>query len=554
MKMQARGWAAPTPDEKQKPKGDTGAKPLPPFPIFAGSLDILPKEGGRMRFAKSAWNVEQRHLAKHRTRRDITLKGRQQGISTWELAWDLYTPLAKPGTHTLILTHDDDTATAFDEILTEMMVGLERDGLLPPISTNRVGQIVFKETGSTLRIKVAGATERTAKKKGRGRALERLHGTEVAHWGAAGATLASARAAVRDGGVIVLESTANGAAGAFYDEWRRARAGGDNEYATHFLPWWWHEEYRRTPASEFDARPRDEHERAMRKLGVDDGQIAWWRAKLAESGDIEVMLQEYPYSAEVAFRASGGNYIDAATCDWLATHVREPLREYESRGIAVRVYEEPRDGVAYLIGADCSEGIAHDAHAGDVVVRSTGRTVATLWGDRTEPGDFAEVLADVGAEYHTAVIAPERNNTGHTVIDRLVNVRRYPKVYVHDDKRHGWLTTPATRPPLFDEQADTWRGKPGHPETRALPSPDARVAAEARTLTRVNGKPQARGKGTKSGARDDAFVARAIATQVRQRIGTGKVTEHESIEKRVTAQLGTGPDDERPRPRNFSIG
>lgn len=508
------------------PKGDERALYLdtPPFEEWCQYIDIALRGGGVVPFSAANWSTEQRQLNRDRTGRDVILKGRQQTVSTFELARDLWTPLKYPGTHTLIVTQDDETARKFHAVLTLMIRGLERANRLPPVDTDRVGEIVFRATGSSLRVALAGATEHVAQKVGRGGAVFRLHGTEVAFWRAAGTTLGGALEAVPDAGEVVLESTANGAAGEFYQRFTSAAVGDESGYRAHFLPWLIHDEYRRDPGEGFDPDPRDEHERAMRELGADDAQIAWWRAKLAQTGDIERALQEYPYDARVAFRSSGGDYIDAATCDWLATQTRDPIRILEvktaSGPITVRIYEEPAQGERYVIGADVAEGIGKDAHAADCASYSTGLTVATAHSDTIEPYDFGLALNEIGLLFNTALVAPERNKDGATVIAALLR-SGYPNIYQHEDERLGWPTNPATRPPLFDEQAHAWRD-------RTLPTPDARVAAEARTLTRgPDGKPAARGKGSKGGARDDAFVARAITTQVRQRtnsVGGGVTT------------------------------
>src|SRR5208337_1768488 len=80
-----------------------------------------------------------------------------------------------------------------------------------------------------------------AENAGRGRTIQNLHCSELSHWGREGAeALASLRAAVVPGGEIVLESTANGAWGQFYEEWMRAEETG---YTKHFFPWWYEESY-----------------------------------------------------------------------------------------------------------------------------------------------------------------------------------------------------------------------------------------------------------------------------------------------------------------------
>ncbi len=75
--------------------------------------------------------------------------------------------------------------------------------------------MVFGRIGSEFR--VSSAADPNA---GRGLSVQNLHCSEVSRWpGDAAATLAGLRAALAPGGELVLESTPNGAYGAFYSEW-----------------------------------------------------------------------------------------------------------------------------------------------------------------------------------------------------------------------------------------------------------------------------------------------------------------------------------------------
>ena len=297
-----------------------------------------------------------------------------------------------------------------------MMVGLERVRKLPRTETDRVGEVVFAN-GSTLRVTVAGATDRTASKKGRGRALERMHGTEVSHWGAAQTTLDAAREAVRDGGQIVLESTAYGASGAFYDQWQRADAS-SNAYTRHFLPWWWHREYRALVPVGFDAAPRDQHESAMRDLGLDDEQIAWWRAKVAERPDVDSLLAGVPVLGGGGVPRERRELLDGATCDWLEAQARDPLRVVElaartgaTSGSCASTTSPPRRALPRGRRRGGRPGPDGDASAWDVISRRTGLTVATWWSDRHEPADMALAGAEIGRLYNGALLAPGGTRT-----------------------------------------------------------------------------------------------------------------------------------------------
>src|SRR5262249_42736671 len=105
-------------------------------------------------------------------------------------------------------------------------------------SRANVRQLVFPRLDSEYRVETAADPS-----AGRGLTIQNLHCSEVARWpGDAAATLAALRAAVPPQGEVVLESTANGAAGCFYDEWQRAAETG---YTRHFFPWWWEPSYAR---------------------------------------------------------------------------------------------------------------------------------------------------------------------------------------------------------------------------------------------------------------------------------------------------------------------
>ena len=88
---------------------------------------------------------------------------------------------------------------------------------------------------------------------------------------------------------IVLESTAYGLGGEFYERWQGAEAG-QGDYQPIFIPWFWSEEYRRPAPLDFAT---DEEEREeMARQGLDLEQMVWRRAKIAELKDPLLFKQE----------------------------------------------------------------------------------------------------------------------------------------------------------------------------------------------------------------------------------------------------------------------
>lgn len=489
-------------------------------------LRIKTKSRGVIAFHDREWHDEQRRFNDERTGRDVVLKARQIGFTTLELARDVQFARLREGVQVLIVVHDSDIAEALFQAVQLMVTSLVEIGLAPKPKYSTKREIVFADNHSAIRIVEAGATERSAQGKGRSGTVHRLHATEVAFWGAAEETFTSLLAAVPNDGEIVIESTANGAGGLFHELVQTAIAG-RGDYKLHFWAWYQHAEYQQEPPPGFDPTPRDDDEVTMRGVGCTDAQIAWWRALVDNParGGREACKQEFPLDPVTAFRVTGGRYVRIDAIDWLSAQVRTPVRiddvrvtlaSGEVRALAkLRVHEDATYGAQYVVGGDLSEGVSGDAHTAVVLETGSGRVVAAASSDSVQAGDWGLVLAWVARKYNDAMVAPERNNTGHAAIRALAeeqtSVTPYHRVWRAPDERHGWVTSPATRPAMFDDLRMAI-------ESRSARCPDAELVSEASTLViDKDGRPRARGKGRKGGSRDDGCVAWAIAYQVRSR-------------------------------------
>jgi hypothetical protein len=197
------------------------------------------------------------------------------------------------------------------------------------------------------------------------------------------------------------------------------------------------------------------------------------------------------------------------------TH-RDGTVDYERKFGALRVYEAPRKGAAYILAGDPSGGVGMDEAAACVLEYRSGQVVAAWDDDRVKPGDFGNVLAAIGRYYNNALIAPEiqlDGRGGRETIAVLEREERYPAIFEYKPGATGWSTDELTRPVLFGDMGKLI-------ESGRIWTPDAKTAGEVRTLVHdeKTGRIVARGKGTKSGADDGLFIAWAIAHQVRQRM------------------------------------
>lgn len=240
------------------------------------------------------WNKAQAHFHANRTGRDLILKARQLGFSTY-MQGEMYRRTVTGTRTTMTLSHDADT-TAKLRMMADRFWEHCRFGNIQPLRKYANASLTtYPEFDSSASIATAGNVE-----TGRGGTYSDFHGSEVAFWKDAERIVAGAM----QGGNpdVVLESTPNGAQGYFYELCMEAMRG-DSIWKLHFYPWWWDAEYR------LDGDPitlTDEEAELSRKHGLDQAQIRWRRLKQRELKSL--FLQEYPEDAISCFLTSGNSY------------------------------------------------------------------------------------------------------------------------------------------------------------------------------------------------------------------------------------------------------
>lgn len=260
--------------------------------LIQGILKIRAKKGG-IRYLQL--NRAQREYSRRCGKQNIVLKARQVGITTYIAARFFLQTITRPGTVAVQVAHSPESAEAIFGIVRrfwEKLPGGLRKGALMHSRAN-VRQLVFPRLDSEYRVETADANA------GRGMTINYLHCSEVSRWPRdAAETLASVRAAVAPDGEIVLESTPNGAAGVFYDEWQKADEIG---YTQHFFPWWYEGSYREATRNGEGLQVVPEEIQLIKLHGLDEEQIAWRRKQWATLRD----LAGQEYAEECGFVFSG---------------------------------------------------------------------------------------------------------------------------------------------------------------------------------------------------------------------------------------------------------
>lgn len=339
---------------------------------------------------------------------------------------------------------------------------LRRDILPEPgqVKETIAGEFLAWENNSFVQILSAEGGE-----VGRGGGRHFLLGDEVAFWRNARQTLGGVLNMVPGlpGTMVILQSTANGIGGEFYDLCKKAQDP-NNASGWQFLFFGWLEH----PLYVKDLTEFEQHELA-RTLGKEDKyggkeeltlhqmhgatlrQLAWRRMKIDTEclGYIDLFHQEYPTTPQEAFLTSGRPAIDHRALARMP--VTEPIVgelqlvedfpknriEFSQRDHgALSIFRRPKEGHRYAIGADPSKGIDVSgtkrgenpdysvAFVGDV---DTGEQVALLRA-RIRPGAFAEYLDVLCRWYNFAYLVPESNDTGF--IDAILRTR-YPEMFIY---------------------------------------------------------------------------------------------------------------------------
>ncbi len=228
--------------------------------------------------------------------RAVILKGRQQGCSTYVQGRFYWRLTHQKGARAFILTHLEEASRNIYGIVRRFHEHCPAP-VRPRASQINAKALIFDKLDGSYRVG-------TARSQGVGRSdtIQFFHGSEVAFWPHADTHAAGILQTVPDmaGTEIVLESTSAGPAGFFYELCQAARRG-ESDYRFIFVPWFWQREYRKDPPALFILSEEEKHLKV--ELRLDDRQLFWRRAKMAELGGLHRFRREYPATPDEAFQA-----------------------------------------------------------------------------------------------------------------------------------------------------------------------------------------------------------------------------------------------------------
>lgn len=294
----------------------------PEWRLFSGCLyQIIVKtegEDGESFVMPFKPNRAQRRFIRRLWHRNIILKARQLGFTTLIAIMWLDHALFNGNQRCGMIAQDRETAEAifrdkvvfaYDHLPAEIR---ERF----PLARASTKELLFAHNNSSIRVATSV----------RGGTIHRLHVSEFGKICAkfpakADEVVTGSIQAVPLDGIVVIESTAEGANGEFYDMSKRAQALVTGkalltraQYRFHFYAWWQDPDYTMDPAGVPITREQHDYFNGIEQsMGckIDTGQRAWYVEKMRNdfAGKEEKMWREYPSTPEEAFQQStDGNY------------------------------------------------------------------------------------------------------------------------------------------------------------------------------------------------------------------------------------------------------
>ncbi len=409
---------------------------------------------------------------------NIILKARQLGISTISAAYVAWLMLFHKDKNILVVATKLQTATNLVKKVKAIIKNLPK---WMQISDIIVDNRTSFELSNGSQIKGSS----TSGDAGRSEALSLLIIDEAAHvekldelWTALYPTLST-------GGRCIALSTPNGVGNWFHQNCVEAEAG-TNDFHMTTLMW--------------DAHPdRDKK----------------WFEKETKNMSKRQIAQEL----ECNFNVSGETVIHPDDLQWYLEKVSSP--EYRTgfdRNYWIWKQYNPENH--YLIVADVARGDGKDNSAFHIMELSTLEQVAEYVGKPT-PDDFADILANVAAEYGNPMLVIENNNIGYAVLKKLID-KGYPNLYYATKTDHqyvdpmtaqwqsnvipGFTTSSKTRPLIVAKMEEFMRNK-------LIKINSNRLLSEMKTFIWQHGRPQAM-----RSYNDDLTMSFAIGCWVRDTV------------------------------------
>jgi hypothetical protein len=399
---------------------------------------------------------------------NIILKSRQLGLSTLVAAYAVWQATFYKEKNILIIATKLAVAQNFIRKVKTYLKSMPKWLLVPQIIANNKQQVEFSN-GSQIK------AVPTSEDAGRSEALSLLIVDEAAFvrnfdelWMGLYPTLST-------GGRAILLSTPNGVGGQYHEIYTKADRK-ENEFNPIKLMW--------------DVHPEREDE---------------WFNRETKNMSKKQVAQELLCD----FSSSGDTFLSNDVLEDIRIKTQEPM-EKSGPGSNIWYWEYPIREHKYIISADISRGDSGDYSTFHVIDTNKMKIAAEFKG-KIPPDQFAIVVYDIANRFNEAMICPENNAYGYTMLVKL-NELKYKNIYFNTEKekyrylygeasnigKAGFTTSKESREKILANLEESLRNNKIDTKSR-------RVYSELKTFV-WNGKKV----GAMKGYNDDLIMSLAI--------------------------------------------
>ena len=321
---------------------------------------------------------------------NIVLKSRQLGLSTLVAAYAVWQAVFYKEKNILIIATKLAVAQNFIRKVKTYLKSMPKWLLVPVITANNKQQVEFSN-GSQIK------AVPTSEDAGRSEALSLLIVDEAAFvrnfdelWMGLYPTLST-------GGRAILLSTPNGVGGQYHEIYTKADRK-ENEFNPVKLMW--------------DVHPERDDE---------------WFNKETKNMSQKQVAQELLCD----FASSGDTFLTNDILEKIRITTRNPIEKSGPEN-NVWYWEYPLEGVNYILSADIARGDSGD-YSTFHVINTHNMSVSVEYKGKIPPDQFAILVYDVAKRFNNAMVCPENNAYGYTMLIKLGDLA-YKNLYFSSEK------------------------------------------------------------------------------------------------------------------------
>jgi hypothetical protein len=468
---------------------------LDPVNWMAQYLQIITMQG-----KKSLFRCNTAQLKVHNTlemqrnagfpMRAMVLKARREGVSTYVQGRYFMEINTKENRFACVCSADDVASNKVFKMARKFQEYMPKSNRRTTEYSNKKEIVYAEPHNSEFVVQTAGKEV-----LGRGGLTHYLHCSEYAFWKNAKEQFGGAVQEVPNDPetIVIIESTANGMGGDFYDTYMQSMEDWKynknlNAYLPIFLPWFIFDVYRMsTKGIQFETGKPHEHgvelewvedEKEFQvKYDLTVEQLMWRRFCIKNNcrGDLSLFKQEYPANPVEAFQSTGRPVFMHGI---LNHQERIATKEYQygmfmpewtpvmRKFDCWKMIHAPVRGHQYVIGVDTMEGLPSvrespkselDRHGVMVYDRNDNCFVAMYHG-QCDQFLLGNQVCQAAIYYNDALIVPEIPNG--MVLLEVLKKRNYSNIYRRETQEEtfdpeegeklGWRTTTTSRPWLIE--------------------------------------------------------------------------------------------------------